>query len=113
VKPAVVAALGLLIAGPAMAAPEIIAVTYRRERDVMIPVTYVNAADGSVAVLMVEGRQVALPQAPSADGARYGVMGGVSGYFWWSKGDGGMLSWFDGDHHEEVTLFMECKEATG
>ena len=68
-------------------------------------------SDGSVAVLGVEGRQVALPQAPSGSGARYGVMDGQSGYFWWSKGRAGTLSWFDADHKEEVMLFMECKEA--
>ena len=100
-----------LIASPAAAAPEIVSVRYLCERDVVIPVTYVNAAEGSVAVLQVEGRQIALPQALSASGARYGVMGGASGYFWWSKGDGGTLSWFDADHKEEVTLFMECEEA--
>jgi membrane-bound inhibitor of C-type lysozyme len=38
-------------------------------------------------------------------------MGNVSGYFWWSKGDTGTLSWFSAEHSEEVTLYMECKEA--
>jgi|JI6StandDraft_1071083.scaffolds.fasta_scaffold293765_2 membrane-bound inhibitor of C-type lysozyme len=100
-----------LSATPAFAAPEMISATYVCERGVEIAVTYVNSADGSVAVLQVEGRQAALPQAEAASGARYGAMGNVSGYFWWTKGDTGTLSWFSAEHSEEVTLYMECKEA--
>ena len=105
----VIGAVMALAAAPAFAEPDILSVVYSCERGVTIPVTYVNGADGSVAVLQVEGRQIALPLAKSASGARF-AREQVSGYDWWNKGQGATLAWFDADKGEEVFLYMECKE---
>ena len=85
--PAVLVA-ALAAAAPACAAPEVIGITFRCERGVEIPVTFVIAADGSVAVLTVEGRQIALPQAVSGSGARYAG----AQYIWWTSGSGVTLA---------------------
>lgn len=102
-------AIMALVAAPALAEPDVLAVVYSCERGVIVPVTYVNGADGSVAVLHVEGRQIALPLAVSASGARF-AKEQVSGYSWWNKGQEATLAWFDADKGEEVFLYMKCKE---
>ncbi|MCA0920030.1 MliC family protein [Pseudooceanicola nanhaiensis] len=109
------ALLSLLLcaAGPAWAGTEIIETQYLCERDVLIPVVYVNDGEGGgPAILVAEGQQVVLPRAVSGSGARYAAPEGVSGYTWWSKGDTGMLGWFDADVGEEVTLFAHCLESS-
>ena len=88
-----------------------IGITFRCERGVEIPVTFVIAADGSVAVLTVEGRQIALPQAVSGSGARYAWPSDGSGYVFWTKGDEATLSWADGATSQEVTLYGACRVA--
>jgi membrane-bound inhibitor of C-type lysozyme len=98
-----------LIPGPALAAGYE-SVTYTCERGVGIPATYVDGGDSALAVLQVEGRQVALPLAESTSGARYALAGNQSGYTWWTKGDTALLSWFDAEKKEEVFLFMDCRK---
>lgn len=83
--------------------------TYLCERGVEVPVSYVNGAEGSVAVLHVEGRLVTLPVAPSASGARYAWPSDGSGYVWWTRGEEATLSWHDGATSEEVTLLAGCR----
>jgi membrane-bound inhibitor of C-type lysozyme len=89
------AAATLLALAPAnlAAAPEFTTQRYTCDRGVEVPVTYVNAAEGSLVVLTVEGRQITLVNEPAASGARYGWPSGGSNYVWWTKGDGATLFW--------------------
>ncbi len=105
----------LLLAGlPGMAWAEtpagldLVAVTYLCERDVAVPVAYVNTEGPGAVVLNVEGRQVALLQRISASGARYAPPEGESGYVWWSRGDEASLYWQDGETGEDTVLYSEC-----
>jgi membrane-bound inhibitor of C-type lysozyme len=105
-------ALALALLAPLPAAAGDGAVTelrYTCERGVEVPAAYVNAGAVSVAVILVEGRMVALPVTQSASGARYSTAAkGRSGYTWWTKGDDAQLSWFDAERSEEVTLLAFC-----
>ena len=83
--------------------------TYVCDRGVEFPVAYVNSADGSVAVLMVEGRLITLLDQPAASGARYAWPSDGSGYVWWTKGDTGTLYWRNGETAEETAIYADCK----
>lgn len=76
-----------------------------------MPVVYVNAADGSAAVLTVEGRQVALLSEPAGSGVRYARPSEGSGYVWRTKGDEAMLLWRDGAAVTEAPLLGACRAA--
>jgi membrane-bound inhibitor of C-type lysozyme len=88
----------------------LVGVTYECERGVQVPVTYVNDGQGgSVAVLVVEGRQVALLPEPAASGVRYGWPSDGSHYVWWSKGmHAATLYWHDGETGEDRVLLEDC-----
>ena len=88
-----VAALLMLAPATLAAAPEFTTQTYTCDRGVQVPVTYINATEGSIVVLTVEGRQITLVNEPSASGARYGWTSDGSNYVWWSKGDEATLLW--------------------
>lgn len=66
---------------------------YTCDRGVEVPATYVNTAEGSLAVIHVEGSQVTLIGEPAASGARYGWPSDGSSYVWWTKGDEATLYW--------------------
>ncbi|HQU67694.1 MAG TPA: MliC family protein [Albidovulum sp.] len=83
--------------------------TYLCDRGVEVPVAYVNADDGSVAVLHVEGRLITLLNEPAASGARYAWPSDGSGYVWWTKGDTATLYWRDGETATEAVLYAECR----
>ena len=89
---AAAAALSLVPATLA-AATEFTTRSYTCDRGVQVPVTYINAAEGSLVVLTVEGRQITLVNEPAASGARYGWPSGGSNYVWWSRDDGATLLW--------------------
>jgi membrane-bound inhibitor of C-type lysozyme len=102
--------IGLAVsAGAAFAAPDVVTASYTCERGVRVPVTYVNAAEGSVAILTVEGRQITLFQTEAASGARYAWPSGGSGYVWWTKADEADLLWSDGASGEETPLLSDCR----
>jgi membrane-bound inhibitor of C-type lysozyme len=96
-------ALGLM-AGPALAETQVQNLTYVCDRDVAVPVVYVNAADTSLVVLQVEGRQILLYTEAAASGARYAWPSDGSGYVWWTKGDAATLYWKDGEAGTETPL---------
>lgn len=79
--------------------------TYLCDRDVEVPATYVNTADGSLVVLNVDGRQITLVDEPAASGARYGWPSGGSSHVWWTKGDEATLYW---KTPEGETLLLTC-----
>jgi membrane-bound inhibitor of C-type lysozyme len=101
---------GVLFALPAAADVDLVTVRYKCERGVEVPATYVNAAEGSVVVLNVEGQQITLRHVPAASGARYEWPSDGSGYVWWTKGAEASLFWKDAEKGEEVTLFALCAE---
>jgi membrane-bound inhibitor of C-type lysozyme len=88
--------VGLLLAGPALAAPEFQSATYQCSRGGSVPVTYVQDTEGGLAVLMLEGRQIVLLAEPAASGARYGWPSDGASYVWWTKGDEASLYWKEG-----------------
>lgn len=106
-----VAALALLCgAAPALAETQASNVRYLCDRDVTVPVVYVNGDDMSLAVLVVEGSQILLYSEPAASGARYGWPSDGSNYVWWTKGDEATLYWKDGAAGTETPL-LSCKLA--
>ena len=107
--------MGLGSTAAADGLPDVVSVIYQCDRDVRLPVTYINAGGfESVAVMQVEGRQVAMRQFVSASGAKYASFDEELGYRWWSKGDIGFLTFLAADHTaEEVDLLMDCHVITG
>ena len=101
-------ALALLLL-PGMAAAEINMQTnrYLCDRNVEVPVTYVNDGDTSVVVLMVDGTQISLYGESAASGARYGWPSDAASYVWWSKGDTAMLLWKD-ETGAETPVLPNC-----
>ncbi|WP_439273146.1 MliC family protein [Pseudochrobactrum sp. HB0163] len=114
---------GLLLSGMAGAAlaqspaPEaeemapLTKVTYICERNVEVPVVYVNGLknDESMAVISVEGKLVPMRIAPSGSGARYIALDEQDSYRWHSKGDEGILSFLEADDSaEEQVLLSKC-----
>lgn len=104
--------LGVLLA---LAAPPVLAdgtqvltTRYACDRGVMVPATYVNAADLSLAVIHVEGTQITLYNEPAASGARYGGPSDGASYVWWTKGDAATLFWKDAG--QETPILQNCKE---
>ncbi|NBE08482.1 MliC family protein [Paragemmobacter ruber] len=93
-----------LMAGPALAETQVQNLTYACDRDVAVPVVYVNAPDTSLVVLHVEGRQILLYNEPAASGARYAWPSDGSGYVWWTKGEAATLLWKDGEAGTETPL---------
>jgi membrane-bound inhibitor of C-type lysozyme len=83
---------------------------YTCERGVEIPVVYVNSADISVAVLMVEGTQILLYSEPAASGARYGWPSDGSNYVWLTMGTEAMLLWHDGTSNTETPIYAACTQ---
>ena len=98
-----VLALGLM-ASPALAETQVQNLTYACDRDVAVPVVYVNAPDTALVVLQVEGRQILLYNETAASGARYAWPSGGSGYVWWTKGESATLFWKDGEAGTETPL---------
>ncbi len=87
--------------------------TYVCDRGVQVYATYVNASDGSAAVVQVEGRQVAMELAISGSGARYAEAtdetAGSTGYVWWTKGDEAFLQWQPSGTSDAVTILDSCR----
>lgn len=105
-------ALALALCGPAPAAlaQEIVLATpYLCERGARVDAVYVNISEPALAVLLLEGRQVVLMQAPSASGARYLQSAeGQLGYQWWSHGAEARLDWIGPDGSEN-SILSECR----
>lgn len=103
-------ALLLLVPLPALAETQVLNGRYLCDRDVEVPVVYVNADDLSLVVLQVEGEQVLLYAEAAASGARYGWPSDGSGYVWWTKGDEAVLYWKDGESGSEEPI-LSCQQA--
>ena len=108
-------AVTALACGAARAELTLVTARYTCDRGVEVPVAYVNGDSGpaigsSVAVLTVEGRQIALYLEVSASGARYGWPSDGSNYVWWTKGDAATLLWKDGTAGTETTILGGCRQ---
>lgn len=82
-----------LVPSAVSAAPEFASISYSCDRAVQVPATYVTTPEGSLVVLMVDGRQITLLGEAAASGARYGWPSDGAGYVWWTKGDEATLYW--------------------
>ncbi len=106
------AVIGGALAGAAPAAlaqPDLVTARYVCERGVGIPATVVTGAEGSVAVLNVEGRQITLVGTPTATGMRFAWPSDGSGYVWRTADGTATLSWFEAGASEEVVLLKDCR----
>lgn len=79
---------------------------YACDRGVEVPATYVNAAEGSLVVIHVEGSQITLVGEPAASGARYGWPSDGSSYVWWTKGSEATFYW---KTPEAEVLLLTCE----
>lgn len=80
-------ALALMMV-PGAAWAETISVWYDCARGAVTQAIYLNHADQSQAIVMVEGRMVAFEVAIFGSGARYvAVPGTPQPYVWWTKGE--------------------------
>lgn len=96
------------VGGPA-AAQDTIAVQYDCERGAVLPVVFVNSADPSLAVAMVEGQLVALRQVPTGSGFFYADTDEQRGYRLRGQGDAVQLGWLTADHTaEERVILADC-----
>lgn len=101
--------------GAAMAQPSdgdtIRQVDYYCERNIVIPVSYINTASGSsFAVINVDNKQVPMSQAPSGSGARYVAIDEQDSYRWHEKAGEAILSYLEADDSaEEQTLLIQCR----
>jgi len=93
------------------AADNITAVHYICERQVEIPVVYVNTAGGSsFAIVQVEGKLVPMTQQASASGARYIALDEQDSYRWYTRGEEASLAFLEADHTaEEREILSACK----
>jgi membrane-bound inhibitor of C-type lysozyme len=105
------AALALLMvsAAPAWAEVQITNGSYLCDRDVVVPVVYVNDTETSAAILVADGAQVLLYAEPAASGVRYAWPSDGSGYVWWTKGDEATLYWRDGEAGSETAILGNCR----
>ena len=105
----------LLQAGAALAQPAggdtIQKIDYYCERNIVIPVTYINTAAGtSFAVINVDGKQVSMTESPSGSGALYVAIDEQDSYRWHEKSGEAILSYLQADDSaEEQTLLSQCR----
>lgn len=97
-------------AGAAWAEPPVEAARYQCERGVEVQVVFVNAKEGSVAVLDIEGRLITLFAMPSASGVRYAWPSDGSGYVLLTKGDQATILWHDPNKADDVPVYAQCVE---
>lgn len=102
--------LGFVVPALAQGETTVQTLTYSCDRGVDLPATYINAADVSLAVIHVEGRQITLYNEPAASGARYGWPSDGSSYVWWTKGPEATLYWKDGAAGTEEPILENCVE---
>lgn len=109
---AILAGVIVISALPAMAQDglQVTPARYLCDRGVLVPATYINAGDDSVAVIHVEGQQITLMIEQSASGARYGWPSDGSHYVWWTKGPEATLYWHDGATGQDAILLGGCRQ---
>jgi membrane-bound inhibitor of C-type lysozyme len=100
-----------LTGSAAQAEVQTIATRFLCARGVEIPVVFVNSSDGSAAIMVIEGRQITLLQAPSASGARYAWPSDGSGYVLWTKGDMASFLWHDATTRTDTDIYADCRVA--
>ncbi len=90
---------------------EISQTTYRCDRDVIVPATYINHKDeSSIVVLFVEGKQIVLRLENSASGERYAPIEREDGYIWWTKGETAFLFYVASDSDKtETDVIKGCQ----
>ncbi|WP_424986814.1 MliC family protein [Microbulbifer sp. S227A] len=102
------------LASTAQDGPEVSSRTYQCERGVLLPVTFVNPPDGAgLAVMHVEGKQVAMRALPAASGVRYVAFDEQDSYRLYTKGDEGFVMHMAADHTaEEIPVLRGCVTIT-
>lgn len=100
-------------AAPALSDTGVRQSTYRCERGVALPVSFVNpAGEAGLAVMVVEGKLVTLRAQPGGSGVRYVALDEQDGYRLYTKGDEAFVAWIAADHTaREVTILAGCRRA--
>lgn len=85
-------------------------VLYQCERDIQLPITYINTAGGGAyAVMQMDGQQIPMSIAVSASGARYVSIDEQRSYSWHTKNNEGVVSWKPADEMDKpMPLLIEC-----
>lgn len=103
--------LGLLLAlcpGAALAEMQVQNTGYLCDRNVEVPVVYVNDPEQSLAVLQIEGRQILLYAQSAGSGGRYSWPSDGSNYVWVTEGAKATLLWHDGAAGTETPILTAC-----
>lgn len=92
---------------------DVTSLSYRCERNVMVPVTFINPTEGpALAVMQIEGKQIALRALPSGSGVRYVGFDEQDSYRLYTKGDDAFVMHMAADHTaEEVPVLSDCSMA--
>lgn len=100
----------LPIALSAQDGPDVTSLSYRCERNVIVPVTFINPSEGpALAIMQIEGKQVALRALPSGSGVRYVGFDEQDSYRLYTKGDDAFVMHMAADHTaEEVPVLRDC-----
>lgn len=90
-------------------------VNYLCERNVELPVVFINQPDGqSSAVALIEGKLITMRQGISASGARYIAIDEQMSYRLHIKGNEAVLSFMEADHEAtEQILLKACDSYEG
>ncbi len=90
--------------------PDISSHIFQCERGVLLPVTFITPPDGAgLAVMQVDGKQVAMRALPTASGVRYVSLDEQDSYRLHTKGDEGFVTHMAADHTaEEEPVLRGC-----
>ncbi|WP_254446696.1 MliC family protein [Ruegeria sp. HKCCD8929] len=104
-------ALIVLMAADARAEIAVSSVVFTCEWGVTLPITYIDPSDEpGFAVVMVDGKLVAMRQARSGSGVRYVAVDEQDGYWLRIKGRDATVSYLAADHTaSEQVLLKECR----
>ena len=102
--------MSLPLALSAQEGAEVSSLSYLCERNVTLPVTFINPAQGpGLAVMQIEGKQIALRALPSGSGVRYVGFDEQDSYRLYTKGDDAFVMHMAADHTaDEVPVLSDC-----
>lgn len=94
-------------AGTAAAQTAVDTVTYRCDRGVMLPVSFVNPpGEPGLAVMVAEGKLIAMRSLATGSGVRYVAFDEQDSYRLYTKGDEAFVAWMAADHTAEETVIL-------
>lgn len=100
-----------LMAAPVLADTQVQEQDYVCDRGVVLPVSFVNpAGEAGLAMMVVEGKLVALRALPTGSGVRYVAFDEQDSYRLYTKGDEAFVTHIAADHTaDEVPILSGCR----